>query len=89
MFITKPDFYPDERSPLKINHITKQLETIQFFGLTLSGFIALNGLLLISETIGIALIVIGLLGSFFTYLCTQGVIAIIILLSKIEINTRP
>lgn len=74
---------------LKINKITKKLETIQLFGLVMSGFIALNGLIFISDTIGIALFVLGILCSFFTYFFTQGWIAVITLLMQIEINSRP
>lgn len=73
---------------LKMNRVAKKIETLQILGLIVSGFIGLNGLFLISETVGVTLLLISLFGGFFIYLFTQGWIAVIVLLMQIEINTR-
>lgn len=73
----------------RIHKVTKKLETIQLFGIILNAFICLSGLLLISDAIGIAILILGVLSGFIIYLVTQGFIIIVTVLMQIEMNTRP
>ncbi|WP_013323969.1 hypothetical protein [Gloeothece verrucosa] len=74
---------------MKINRTIHKLETLQLLGLIMSGFMALSGVLLISEVMGIFLIIMSLFGSLFLYVFIQGWIGVLTILTQIEINSRP